>query len=200
MFTDKQISDFLYSILSQLDVRPVSAIPPLFDDSTDKVKVDWSVVAQEQNISNGHAARMRWHRIKTQKAKGTGGAASSSKTKNKGKVSAGKASKAKEKEGIEHNSPLGTKRAYNDVDGDEDDEDFSSLAGPRATKQAKPNPSEAYGAASSGEEAGTHGVKQETRTEMDGWNIKSEVEADVVKTEDHTERNEDDTIIKIEED
>ncbi|KAF2094004.1 hypothetical protein NA57DRAFT_81007 [Rhizodiscina lignyota] len=48
MISDKEMCDFLYSILTQLEVR----------------NVNWERIASEHGISNAHAARMRWHRFK----------------------------------------------------------------------------------------------------------------------------------------
>ncbi|QKX62419.1 uncharacterized protein TRUGW13939_09580 [Talaromyces rugulosus] len=50
MPTEGHISKFLYSILKQLDLK----------------SIDWSLVATELEISNGHAARMRYSRFKQQ--------------------------------------------------------------------------------------------------------------------------------------
>lgn len=48
--TDPQTPVFLYSILKQLDLKPI----------------DWQAVADQIGISNGHAARMRYSRMKSQ--------------------------------------------------------------------------------------------------------------------------------------
>lgn len=48
--SDAQTPLFLYAILKQLDLR----------------SIDWNVVADKLDISNGHAARMRYSRMKTQ--------------------------------------------------------------------------------------------------------------------------------------
>jgi hypothetical protein len=48
--SDPQTPMFLYTILKQLDLR----------------SIDWSIVANSLDISNGHAARMRYSRMKTQ--------------------------------------------------------------------------------------------------------------------------------------
>lgn len=48
--SDAQTPLFLYAILKQLDLR----------------SIDWNVVADKLEISNGHAARMRYSRMKTQ--------------------------------------------------------------------------------------------------------------------------------------
>ncbi|KAK5050559.1 hypothetical protein LTR84_003840 [Exophiala bonariae] len=48
--SDAQTPMFLYAILKQLDLR----------------SVDWNAVADKLDISNGHAARMRYSRMKTQ--------------------------------------------------------------------------------------------------------------------------------------
>ncbi|CRG89782.1 hypothetical protein PISL3812_06821 [Talaromyces islandicus] len=50
MPTEGHMTKFLYSILKQLDLKPI----------------DWSLVATELEISNGHAARMRYSRFKQQ--------------------------------------------------------------------------------------------------------------------------------------
>ncbi|KAF2404627.1 hypothetical protein EJ06DRAFT_519001 [Trichodelitschia bisporula] len=48
MPTDKQNVEFLYAIIKQLEVK----------------HIDWSIVASSNSISNGHAARMRFHRLR----------------------------------------------------------------------------------------------------------------------------------------
>ncbi|PYH77539.1 hypothetical protein BO82DRAFT_245996, partial [Aspergillus uvarum CBS 121591] len=48
--TDTPASKFLYAILKQLDLR----------------SVDWNLVATDLEISNGHAARMRYSRFRQQ--------------------------------------------------------------------------------------------------------------------------------------
>ena len=48
MPTDKQNVDFLYSIIKQLEVKHIA----------------WSTIADQNNVPNGHAARMRFHRLK----------------------------------------------------------------------------------------------------------------------------------------
>ncbi|KAK7534271.1 uncharacterized protein J3D65DRAFT_660638 [Phyllosticta citribraziliensis] len=48
MPTDKSNADMLYSILKQLDLK----------------YIDWKIIAEECKISNGHAARMRYHRFR----------------------------------------------------------------------------------------------------------------------------------------
>ncbi|KAK8247772.1 hypothetical protein HDK77DRAFT_490875 [Phyllosticta capitalensis] len=48
MPTDKSNADMLYAIIRQLDLK----------------YIDWKAVAEECKISNGHAARMRFHRYK----------------------------------------------------------------------------------------------------------------------------------------
>ncbi|KAL2852505.1 hypothetical protein BJY01DRAFT_244503 [Aspergillus pseudoustus] len=50
MPTDSPTAKFLYTILKQLDLKGI----------------DWSLVASQLEISNGHAARMRYHRFKNQ--------------------------------------------------------------------------------------------------------------------------------------
>lgn len=81
------------------------------------MQVDWSLVAEEQNISNAHAARMRWHRIKQQKGRETGILQSSPRRpKDEGQGSSGKTRKGKEKEGLEERSPLTKKRSHDDMD------------------------------------------------------------------------------------
>lgn len=50
-FTDAEVANFFYTILKQLDLRPV----------------DWALVASTLGISNGHAARMRFTRLKQQR-------------------------------------------------------------------------------------------------------------------------------------
>ncbi|KAJ0421968.1 hypothetical protein BJY00DRAFT_311679 [Aspergillus carlsbadensis] len=47
---DSPTAKFLYTILKQLDLKGI----------------DWSLVASQLEISNGHAARMRYHRFKNQ--------------------------------------------------------------------------------------------------------------------------------------
>ncbi|KAK7536533.1 hypothetical protein IWX49DRAFT_556405 [Phyllosticta citricarpa] len=48
MPTDKSNADMLYSIVKQLDLK----------------YIDWKLIAEECKISNGHAARMRYHRFR----------------------------------------------------------------------------------------------------------------------------------------
>ncbi|TID16083.1 putative glycine-tRNA ligase [Venturia nashicola] len=48
MPTDKQNVEFIWAIVKQLEVK----------------HVDWSTVASANSISNGHAARMRFHRLR----------------------------------------------------------------------------------------------------------------------------------------
>ncbi|KAL2868729.1 uncharacterized protein BJX67DRAFT_379680 [Aspergillus lucknowensis] len=50
MPTDSPTAKFLYTILKQLDLKGI----------------DWTLVASQLEISNGHAARMRYHRFKNQ--------------------------------------------------------------------------------------------------------------------------------------
>ncbi|KAL2812114.1 hypothetical protein BJX63DRAFT_432925 [Aspergillus granulosus] len=50
MPTDSPTAKFLYTILKQLDLKGI----------------DWNLVASQLEISNGHAARMRYHRFKNQ--------------------------------------------------------------------------------------------------------------------------------------
>ncbi|KAL8729259.1 MAG: hypothetical protein Q9166_004880 [cf. Caloplaca sp. 2 TL-2023] len=50
MPTDAAVSQFLYTILKQLDLK----------------SIDWQAVADELEITNGHAARMRYSRFKQQ--------------------------------------------------------------------------------------------------------------------------------------
>ncbi|KAE9982146.1 hypothetical protein BLS_006492 [Venturia inaequalis] len=48
MPTDKQNVEFMWAIVKQLEVK----------------HIDWNIVAAANNISNGHAARMRFHRLR----------------------------------------------------------------------------------------------------------------------------------------
>ncbi|KAK5013574.1 hypothetical protein BJ546DRAFT_196034 [Cryomyces antarcticus] len=50
MPTDKAMAEFCFSMLKQLDLKAI----------------DWNAVASDQNITNGHAARMRYFRFKAQ--------------------------------------------------------------------------------------------------------------------------------------
>ncbi|KAL4782501.1 hypothetical protein BJX76DRAFT_369125 [Aspergillus varians] len=50
MPTDSPTAKFLYAIIKQLDLKGI----------------DWSLVASQLEISNGHAARMRYHRFRKQ--------------------------------------------------------------------------------------------------------------------------------------
>ncbi|KAF7588790.1 hypothetical protein BBP40_005221 [Aspergillus hancockii] len=82
MPTDGPTVKFLYTIIKQLDLK----------------SIDWSLVASQLEISNGHAARMRYSRFR-QQMEGTTSTPRSSrpkKTSNKAKTSSSKAELLKE--------------------------------------------------------------------------------------------------------
>ncbi|KAJ9405895.1 hypothetical protein DTO045G8_6406 [Paecilomyces variotii] len=76
MPADGQTAKFLYTIIKQLDLKSVSwTASPLsgtgirtFGFETDRgntaPQIDWNLVASQLEISNGHAARMRFSRFK----------------------------------------------------------------------------------------------------------------------------------------
>lgn len=72
MPTEGQATKFLYTILKQLDLKTVFLNPaPYLGDENILMhalymQIDWSLVATELEISNGHAARMRYSRFKQQ--------------------------------------------------------------------------------------------------------------------------------------
>ncbi|KAL4884409.1 hypothetical protein BJY04DRAFT_215378 [Aspergillus karnatakaensis] len=67
MPTDSPTAKFLYTIIKQLDLKG-ARIPPqaLSIFITDSRQIDWTLVASQLEISNGHAARMRYHRFRNQ--------------------------------------------------------------------------------------------------------------------------------------
>lgn len=64
--TDGTTPKFLYAILKQLDLKSVK--PPIgqYEPLLNNFKVDWNHVASNLDITNGHAARMRFSRFKQQ--------------------------------------------------------------------------------------------------------------------------------------
>jgi len=68
MPTDSPSAKFLYTIIKQLDLKGVSThpyhiqLPPMLIAR----QIDWNLVASQLDISNGHAARMRYHRFRNQ--------------------------------------------------------------------------------------------------------------------------------------
>ncbi|KAL6249202.1 hypothetical protein RBB50_004265 [Rhinocladiella similis] len=92
---DGQTPMFLYSILKQLDLR----------------SIDWNLVAESLDISNGHAARMRYSRMRTQ-FEGMSKEAKTSKPKkdNEGKAAKEKAAKGKRALLEEETERLGTEK------------------------------------------------------------------------------------------
>ena len=71
MPADGQTAKFLYTILKQLDLKSVGIFkprPPLLLSSCPRsltlVQIDWNLVASQLEITNGHAARMRFSRFK----------------------------------------------------------------------------------------------------------------------------------------
>jgi hypothetical protein len=68
MPTEGHMTKFLYSILKQLDLKPVSILSTSLRTFSVLIwgQIDWSLVATELEISNGHAARMRYSRFKQQ--------------------------------------------------------------------------------------------------------------------------------------
>ena len=68
MPTDSPSAKFLYTIIKQLDLKGVSIRPYHFQVSSmpTERQIDWNLVASQLEISNGHAARMRYHRFRNQ--------------------------------------------------------------------------------------------------------------------------------------
>ena len=69
MPTDGPTAKFLYSIIKQLDLK--SASSPIHSSQelpwlTFHQQIDWNLVANQLEISNGHAARMRYSRFRQQ--------------------------------------------------------------------------------------------------------------------------------------
>jgi len=68
MPTDKQNVEFIWSIVKQLEVKQVSpdhsSTPTLLFTNNHTHQIDWTTVASSNSISNGHAARMRFHRLR----------------------------------------------------------------------------------------------------------------------------------------
>ena len=67
---DSPAAKFLYTIIKQLDLKSVSLLFNSFPEATAYLpcylQVDWSRIATDLQISNGHAARMRFSRFKQQ--------------------------------------------------------------------------------------------------------------------------------------
>lgn len=68
MPTDGAISKFLYVIMKQLDLKSVSCSFVKDDGhcAQSSSQIDWQQVADQLDITNGHAARMRYSRFKQQ--------------------------------------------------------------------------------------------------------------------------------------
>ena len=69
MPTDGAIAKFLYTILKQLDLKSVRllfVIKSLETPTKMSSQIDWNEVAGSLDITNGHAARMRFSRFKQQ--------------------------------------------------------------------------------------------------------------------------------------
>ena len=68
MPTDGAISKFLYVIMKQLDLKSVSCSSAGTDGHHTEFpsQIDWQQVADQLDITNGHAARMRYSRFKQQ--------------------------------------------------------------------------------------------------------------------------------------
>ncbi|TKA77590.1 hypothetical protein B0A49_01743 [Cryomyces minteri] len=70
MPTDKAMAEFCFSMLKQLDLKaPVHHPDPTRPSAkltNPFPQIDWNAVASDQNITNGHAARMRYFRFKAQ--------------------------------------------------------------------------------------------------------------------------------------
>ncbi|MCJ1382721.1 hypothetical protein MMC17_005834 [Xylographa soralifera] len=64
MPNDSATSRFLYTILKQLDHKSVVHPRTSPTYSTDILQIDWNTVASDLEITNGHAARMRFSRFK----------------------------------------------------------------------------------------------------------------------------------------
>ncbi|QDS70229.1 hypothetical protein FKW77_007125 [Venturia effusa] len=120
MPTDKQNVEFLWAIVKQLEVK----------------HIDWSIVASTNNISNGHAARMRYHRLrqamegiatKHRTAKSIDDGREGSKGKDKSNTKTAKPRKAKN---------LDLKRKLADISDDEEE----PLAHVKARRRTKEEP------------------------------------------------------------
>lgn len=90
MPTDGPTAKFLYTIIKQLDLK---SVPPLLSISTTRLttQIDWNLVASQLEISNGHAARMRFSRFK-QQMEGTTSTPRASKPKKSTKAGSEKGS------------------------------------------------------------------------------------------------------------
>ena len=67
MPTDGAISKFLYVIMKQLDLKSVSCSSVKRNGHHTHIsQIDWQQVADQLDITNGHAARMRYSRFKQQ--------------------------------------------------------------------------------------------------------------------------------------
>lgn len=67
MPTDGPTAKFLYAIIKQLDLKSVCILSlTLVLTYTDIRQIDWNSVAAQMEISNGHAARMRYSRFRQQ--------------------------------------------------------------------------------------------------------------------------------------
>lgn len=68
MPTDGHIAKFLYTILKQLDLKTVNKSREETSEAplTLLQQIDWQAVAGQLDITNGHAARMRFSRFKQQ--------------------------------------------------------------------------------------------------------------------------------------
>ena len=67
MPTDGAISKFLYVIMKQLDLKSVRCSTQRGGGlCTNLSQIDWQLVADQLDITNGHAARMRYSRFKQQ--------------------------------------------------------------------------------------------------------------------------------------
>lgn len=101
MSTEGQATKFLYTVLKQLDlktVRPHLRVSflrwKLLLTPMGIFQIDWNLVATELDISNGHAARMRYSRFKQQMESTITAPKSVKPKKSNGRTDSGKASAA----------------------------------------------------------------------------------------------------------
>ncbi|GFF35271.1 hypothetical protein IFM61606_02844 [Aspergillus udagawae] len=103
MPTDGPTAKFLYTIIKQLDLKSVSHRPFFLLHSQEVLwtaannappQIDWNLVASQLEISNGHAARMRYSRFRQQMEGITSTPRSSRPKKTAAKTGKGTTSKA----------------------------------------------------------------------------------------------------------
>lgn len=99
MPTDGPTAKFLYSIIKQLDLKSVSVSD--FARLLLIVQIDWNLVASQLEISNGHAARMRYSRFK-QQMEGTTSTPRGSRAKKNAKGEKGANAKGEMKQDATH--------------------------------------------------------------------------------------------------